>query len=76
MMSGAAIFISYAHKDEEWLKRLLVHLKPLEGQNQLAVWSDEKIAMGEKWHGEMQRDLKAAQATTYTRFSCFEIHYQ
>ncbi len=40
------VFISYSHKDEKWLKRLQVHLKPLERQRRLDRWDDTRIAGG------------------------------
>ncbi len=41
-MSGARtqIFVSYSHADTEWLKRLQVHLKPLEQAGTIAWWDD------------------------------------
>lgn len=43
----AQVFVCYAHKDEEWLSRLLVHLEPLQLQEQAEIWSDSKIELGE-----------------------------
>ncbi|MGK7874429.1 MAG: effector-associated domain EAD1-containing protein [Xenococcaceae cyanobacterium] len=63
------IFICYAHKDNEsddpskrWLDRLLEYLKPLNLQDQVNIWSDEKLKIGELWHEEIQDTLKQVNA--------------
>ena len=38
------IFISYSHSDEKWLRRLQVHLKPLERQGLIECWDDTRLA--------------------------------
>ena len=40
------IFISYCHNDEDYLKRLLVHLKPIERSGSINSWSDKKLQIG------------------------------
>lgn len=64
-----SIFICYAHKDNEssepskrWLERLLEHLASLEIQEQLEIWSDQKIELGDDWHDEIQTTLKQVKA--------------
>lgn len=43
------IFISYCHRDREWLGRLQVHLKPLaKKHHEIVIWSDTKIRAGAK----------------------------
>jgi len=43
------VFISYSHRDTDWLERLRVHLKPLERQlPQLEIWDDARIKHGSK----------------------------
>jgi hypothetical protein len=61
-----AIFISYAHKDNEgthrWLDRLREQLAPLVRQDEIAVCSDQDIQPGDDWHAHIQTHLEAAQA--------------
>lgn len=55
-----SVFISYSHTDKQWLARLKVHLKPLEREGVIDLWSDEKIHAGLKWKDEIKKALKEA----------------
>ena len=55
---ATTLFISYSHKNERWLKRLLVHLKPLHLDREIDVWSDKRLKPGDDW----TREIKAALA--------------
>ena len=64
-----AVFMSYAHVDNEsddlkqrWLDRFLQFLSPLVRQEDLTVWSDKEIKIGDDWHERIQAQLKAAKA--------------
>src|SRR5262249_29633661 len=43
------VFVSYSHRDREWLRRLLVLLDPVMRNRRLEVWADEYIPVGEDW---------------------------
>lgn len=50
------VFVSYSHADEEYLKRLRVHLGLLERRN-IKIWTDKDIAPGMKWQDEIRDAL-------------------
>lgn len=56
------IFISYSHKDSEWLDRVQVHLRPLVREGIIDPWSDTRIAPGGRWRDEIQSALETATA--------------
>jgi hypothetical protein len=58
---AAPVFVSYAHEDKEWLRRLLQMLRPLERQGLVAVWSDEEIRAGDTWRPSIERALDEAR---------------
>lgn len=55
------IFISYSHKDAEWLDRLEVHLKGLSKYyNEIDAWDDRRIKSSHEWHKEIEKALLAS----------------
>lgn len=55
------IFISYSHQDKKYLDKLLRHLKVFQKQNnQVDVWSDKQIKVGDKWKEEIEKALDRA----------------
>jgi hypothetical protein len=55
------VFISYSHKDQEWLDRLKRHLKPLVREGNLDCWDDTHIRPADDWKQEIQNALDTAQ---------------
>jgi hypothetical protein len=55
------LFISYSHRDVDTLKRLLVHLRPLERDGLVDAWNDTRIAAGVDWKQEIQSALEHAR---------------
>ena len=60
--AGEKVFISYSHKDKDFLARLLVHLRPLEKKGLIDLWVDTRISAGEKWKEQIQKALAQARA--------------
>ena len=57
------IFICYSHKDETYLSRLLVHLKPLVKKNLIDYWVDkERIKLGDRWKSKIEKALRRSRA--------------
>lgn len=54
-------FISYSHKDNRWLSRLLVHLQPLERTGLIDLWADTRIKAGEDWIKQIDPALAKAR---------------
>lgn len=59
--SRKKVFVSYSHKDKCYLDRLVVHLKPLEKQGRIELWSDIRISAGDLWRKEIEKATKQAQ---------------
>lgn len=59
---GNHIFISYCHKDSEYLERLLVHLKPLQRDGVIDAWVDTRLQAGDRWRKEIDAALRKARA--------------
>lgn len=60
--SSATVFVSYSHVDDRYLKRLLVHLRPLERKGLIEAWSDTRIKGGDQWRKEIASAIKRASA--------------
>jgi hypothetical protein len=54
------VFISYSHHDNEYLDRLLVHLKPLEKEGLIDLWVDSRLRPGDRWKKEIEKALQRA----------------
>ncbi len=58
-MSGtrATVFVSYSHRDREWLERLDIHLRPLQLGGELELWDDRRISPGADWRTTLELAL-------------------
>jgi hypothetical protein len=55
------VFISYSHKDAEWLGKVKMFLQPLEDRGLLRIWDDTNIRPGSQWLDEIKFSLESAQ---------------
>ncbi len=55
------LFISYSHKDAQWLAKLRAFLSPLEDQGLIRVWADSEIQAGMDWLAEIRKSLESAR---------------
>jgi len=55
------VFISYSHKDSEWLEKLQTMLKPLVRRKTIILWDDTKITAGTEWKKEIKKALASAK---------------
>jgi pimeloyl-ACP methyl ester carboxylesterase len=56
------IFVSYSHKDKDWVDRLRVMIAPyLHGaESELDFWDDSRLQAGQQWNTEIQLALQRA----------------
>ena len=55
--SARQILVSYSHKDQRWLERLEIALKPLIQNGAIDLWSDRRISPGKEWRLEIEEAL-------------------
>src|SRR6478752_1167661 len=60
MSSRRTVFISYNHNDRSWLKRLRIHLRPIERELDVTVWADTRLEGGDHWRDEIEAALHSA----------------
>jgi len=61
MPSRVDAFISYSHKDSEYLEHLRRHLRPLERHGRLNIWYDRQIRAGERWFDKISEAMASAK---------------
>lgn len=54
------IFISYSHRDAEWLDVVKTHLKPLERYYGVEEWDDQKLRTSDKWREKISNAMNNA----------------
>jgi hypothetical protein len=59
------VFISYSHKDAEWVGKLKQFLRPLEEQELIRVWDDTLIRPGSDWLGDIRKALESARVAVF-----------
>ena len=52
------VFVSYSHTDARFLKRLLVHLRPLEADGRVTSWSDTQLSAGDDWQDRIKAEIE------------------
>jgi hypothetical protein len=57
-----SVFVSYSHRDREWLDKLIPYLKPLERDGLIRVFKDTDIEVGDRWREDIERGLAEADA--------------
>jgi Ca-activated chloride channel homolog len=55
------IFFCDAHEDEPLLRRLKIHLRPLQREGLIEIWHDRDISAGSEWEHEIKKHLSEAQ---------------
>jgi serine/threonine protein kinase len=54
------VFVSYSHRDSDWLERIRVHIRPLERQQLIEFWDDTRISAGSEWRNGIEKALESA----------------
>jgi hypothetical protein len=57
----SSIFVSYSHKDKEWLERLHNMLRPMVRGNVIRLWDDTRIHTGNNWRRGIDQALLSAK---------------
>jgi TIR domain len=57
-----SVFVCYSHADAAWLKRVQVHLRPLDRDEQIDLWGDTRIKAGARWREDIRSALAQARA--------------
>jgi internalin A len=61
MSLPTGVFISYSHKDKEWLDRITTALKPLVHGEIITIWDDRSIPAGSNWLDEINGAIASAR---------------
>ena len=56
------IFVSYSHKDQDWLEKLKTFLTALEQRGLIRFWDDSQLVPGNPWEQQIKDMLDASKA--------------
>ncbi len=55
------IFVSYSHKNKDWLERLRTMISPYVRKGELDIWVDTEIEAGARWNDEIRTALRTCK---------------
>ncbi|MGZ8323355.1 MAG: toll/interleukin-1 receptor domain-containing protein, partial [Rhodoplanes sp.] len=55
------LFISYSHRDEQWLDDFRIMLAPVQKSGCLELWCDKDIEPGESWNEKIEKAISRAK---------------
>ena len=61
-MSSKTLFISYCHKDKDYMDKVISFLKSAKLSDSFVVWSDENIEIGRKWENDIFNAIDQSKA--------------
>jgi hypothetical protein len=56
-----AVFICYSHRDQRWLDRVMVHLRPLTRESGIGIWADTRLEAGSDWRNDIRDAVASAK---------------
>lgn len=71
MAARHRVFISYAHADEPWRRRVAEPLQVLEKQGLLDVWDDRRLRAGADWFATLHAEMLQARVALLLVSSAF-----
>lgn len=60
MLKQHNVFLSYSHKDKDWMEEVVTSLKPLSFLGMIDTWVDTRIKTGDDWFEEITRAIEQA----------------
>ena len=64
-MANNEVFICYSHKDNEWLERVHVHLRPIVRDGIIDLFDDTKIPYGGDWKQIIREKISSAKIAIF-----------
>ena len=65
MLERNRVFISYSHKDSDYVDELIKTLKPLQKTREINIWSDKEIAPGEDWQERINNSMAKSKVAIF-----------